>query len=159
MGSFDIATNRVASTLQAGAPPPGTEGEPVASALAEHSRFVQRIRRRYPAERAALPPGLPGRDGIVALIEQLQRQGRDLGSAMRVARQLTLERLAVLDVEAGAPLADITRAMTDLAGATSSWPWPAPAPTRTRASACRATRPARRSTSGSSAWASSARAS
>jgi glutamate-ammonia-ligase adenylyltransferase len=118
MGSFDIATNRVASTLQAGAPPPGTEGEPVASALAEHSRFVQRIRRRYPAERAALPPGLPGRDGIVALIEQLQRQGRDLGSAMRVARQLTLERLAVLDVEAGAPLADITRAMTDLAGAT-----------------------------------------
>ncbi len=122
MGTSDIATARVASTLPAGASPPAPEAEPAASALpehrAEHSRFVQRIRRRYPAERAAMPPGLPGRDSIVALIEQLQRQGRDLGSAMRVARQLTLERLAVLDVEEGAPLADITRAMTELAEAT-----------------------------------------
>src|SRR5580765_3061553 len=122
MGTSDIATARVASTVPGGASPPAPEAEPAPSALpehhAEHSRFVQRIRRRYPAERAAMPPGLPGRDSIVALIEQLQRQGRDLGSAMRVARQLTLERLAVLDVEEGAPLADITRAMTELAEAT-----------------------------------------
>ena len=45
-------------------------------------------------------------------------EGASLGSALRVARQLTLERLAVLDVEEGAPLADITRAMTELAEAT-----------------------------------------
>ena len=90
----------------------------MAASGAEHSRFVQRIRRRYPAELALLPPGVPGRDTIVALIEQLQRQGRDLASAMRVARQLTLERLAVRDVEGGAPLADVTRAMTELAEAT-----------------------------------------
>jgi len=122
MGSFDIATDRVASTLPAAVPPAGKDGQPAAFPApehrAEHSRFVQRIRRRYPAERAAVPPGLPGRDSIVALIEQLQRQGRDVGSAMRVARQLTLERLAVLDVEEGAPLADITRAMTELAETT-----------------------------------------
>src|SRR5678815_5434366 len=122
MGSFDIAPDRVASTLPAAAPPAGNAGEPAAFPVpehpAEHSRFFLLIRRRYPAERAAVPPGLPGRDSIVTLIEQLQRQGRDLGSAMRVARQLTLERLAVLDVEEGAPLADITRAMTELAETT-----------------------------------------
>ena len=41
--------------------------------------------------------------------------GRPIGPALRVARHLVLERLAVLDVEHGAPLADITRAMTELA--------------------------------------------
>src|SRR4249919_3331114 len=122
MGSFDIATTRATPAGPAGPSSAGSEAGPAAPAPpaygAEHSRFVQRIRRRYPAERAAMPPGLPGRDSIVALIEQLQRQGRDLGSAMRVARQLTLERLAVLDIEENAPLADITRAMTELAEAT-----------------------------------------
>jgi glutamate-ammonia-ligase adenylyltransferase len=37
---------------------------------------------------------------------------------MRIARHVILERLAVLDVEAGASLGDITRAMTELAEAT-----------------------------------------
>ena len=114
MGSLDIATARDAATAAGRVAAPS-----VPSPRAEHSRFVQRIRRRYAAELAACcRPGVPGRDGIAALIEQLQRQGRDLGSAMRVARQLMLERLAVLDVEQGAPLADITRAMTELAEAT-----------------------------------------
>ncbi len=49
---------------------------------------------------------------------QLQAGGRALPSALRVARQLVLERLAVLDVEQAAPLAHITHTMTALAEAT-----------------------------------------
>ena len=90
----------------------------VALVSADHSRFVQRIRRRYAAELALLPPGLPRRDGITALVRQLQDGGRALPAALRVARQLVLERLAVLDIEHGARMEDITLAMTELAEAT-----------------------------------------
>jgi len=88
------------------------------AASADHSRFVQRIRRRYGAELGLLAPGLPARASIDALIDRLQADGRTLASAMRVARQLVLERLAVLDVEHGAAMLDVTRAMTELAEAT-----------------------------------------
>ncbi|WP_284618095.1 bifunctional [glutamate--ammonia ligase]-adenylyl-L-tyrosine phosphorylase/[glutamate--ammonia-ligase] adenylyltransferase [Aquabacterium humicola] len=88
------------------------------AASALHSRYVQRIRRRYAAELAELPAGLPDAAAITALVERLQAGGRPLVSALRVARQLVLERLAVLDVEQQAPLADITAAMTALAEAT-----------------------------------------
>ena len=88
------------------------------SARADHSRFVQRIRRRYAAELPLLAPGLPGRAQIDTLIDRLLVDGRALGSAMRVARQLVLERLAVLDVEHGAAMAEVTLAMTELAEAT-----------------------------------------
>jgi glutamate-ammonia-ligase adenylyltransferase len=88
------------------------------AADAAHSRFVQRIRRRYADELGALPPGLPDRAAILALVERLQARQRTLASALRVARQLILERLAVVDVEGGAPLGDVTRTMTDLAEAT-----------------------------------------
>ena len=87
-------------------------------AAADYSRFVQRIRRRYAADLARLPPGLPDAAGITALVLQLQAGGRPLPSALRVARQLVLERLAVLDVEQAAPLAHITQTMTALAEAT-----------------------------------------
>ncbi len=87
-------------------------------ARAEHSRFVQRIRRRYPSELALVPPGLPDRTTIGALIERLQRDGAPLAAALRIARQLTLERLAVLDIEEGASVAEITQAMTELAETT-----------------------------------------
>ena len=85
--------------------------------LADYSRFVQRIRRRYSAELEQLAPGLPGRDVITALVAGLLQRGRGLPSALRVARQLVLERLCVLDVEQGATVGEITRAMTDLAEA------------------------------------------
>jgi glutamate-ammonia-ligase adenylyltransferase len=90
----------------------------VVAARAEHCRFVQRIRRRYAAERALLPSGLPGFDEVTALIGALQQGGRPLAAALRVARQLVLERLAELDVEQGAALPAITGAMTALAEAT-----------------------------------------
>jgi [glutamine synthetase] adenylyltransferase / [glutamine synthetase]-adenylyl-L-tyrosine phosphorylase len=88
------------------------------AALASHSRYVQRIRRRYANDLTKLPAGLPRRDVIHALVLQLMNEGRTLGSAMRVARQCVLERLAVLDVEGGCAMPDITLAMTDLAEVT-----------------------------------------
>ncbi|MFT7776565.1 bifunctional [glutamate--ammonia ligase]-adenylyl-L-tyrosine phosphorylase/[glutamate--ammonia-ligase] adenylyltransferase [Roseateles sp.] len=85
--------------------------------FAEHSRYVQRVRRRYAAELALLPPGLPDRAVIAALIETLLAD-RPLGPALRVARHLVLERLAVLDIEQGARVDDVTLAMTHLAEVT-----------------------------------------
>ncbi|HSQ72445.1 MAG TPA: bifunctional [glutamate--ammonia ligase]-adenylyl-L-tyrosine phosphorylase/[glutamate--ammonia-ligase] adenylyltransferase, partial [Rubrivivax sp.] len=62
--------------------------------------------------------GAPGVIEITALVQRLREGGRDLPSALRVARHLVLERLAVLDVEQAAPLDTVTGAMTDLAEAT-----------------------------------------
>jgi [glutamine synthetase] adenylyltransferase / [glutamine synthetase]-adenylyl-L-tyrosine phosphorylase len=96
--------------------------EVMARAEAAHSRFVQRIRRRYEAELAVQPPllaaGVPDADTITALVLRLQQGGRELPSALRVARQLVLERLAVLDIEQAAPLEAVTGCMTHLAEAT-----------------------------------------
>ena len=91
---------------------------PAAPALAEHSRFVQRVRRRYETELGLLALGVPDRSGIEALVAALQARGRPLASALRVARHLVLERLAVLDIEAFAPMEQITAAMTTLAEVT-----------------------------------------
>ena len=85
---------------------------------AAHSRFVTRVRRRYGAELPLLPSGTPGAETITELVATLRQGGRDLTSALRVARQLVLERLAVLDVEQGASLDTVTHTMTHLAEAT-----------------------------------------
>jgi glutamate-ammonia-ligase adenylyltransferase len=88
---------------------------------AAHSRYVQRIRRRYPDELAHFAQvcaGVPARADVCALIDHFLAGGRDLASALRTARQLVIERLATQDVQAGAPMAAIGQAMTDLAEAT-----------------------------------------
>ncbi len=90
---------------------------PSAPARADHSRLVQRVRRRYGAELSLLAAGVPDAAVIAALIEGLLQAGRALPSALRVARQLVLERLAVLDTEQQAALHHITGAMTALAEA------------------------------------------
>jgi len=94
--------------------------EPAVSAglpadLAAHSRMVQRVRRRYEAERGCLPEGPPVRDTLLAALASLQARGLPLGAALRVLRQLVLERLVVLDCEQAASLSDVTRAVTELA--------------------------------------------
>ena len=88
------------------------------AARADHSRFVQRIRRRYAAELPLLPPGLPEVAVITTTVNGLLAAGRPLQEALRVTRQLVLERLAVLDIEQAAPMVQVTRAMTALAEAT-----------------------------------------
>jgi [glutamine synthetase] adenylyltransferase / [glutamine synthetase]-adenylyl-L-tyrosine phosphorylase len=84
-------------------------------AQAAHSRFVQRIRRRFVGEMTLLAPGLPDAAAMRNTVAELQGAGRDLGAALRVMRQLVLERLAVLDTEQGATLDEVTGSMTTLA--------------------------------------------
>lgn len=86
-----------------------------ADGRADHSRFVQRIRRRYAGELACLPPGPPTRASMHQALTVLRDRGLPVPSALRVLRQLVMERLVVLDCEQQAPLADITRAVTELA--------------------------------------------
>ena len=82
---------------------------------AGHSRFVQRIRRRYEQELALLPPGAPRRAQMLQTLAALRARGLDLGSALRVLRHLVLGALAVLDSRCEAPLAIVTLAVTELA--------------------------------------------
>ena len=96
----------------------GTAAPQRTAAQASHSRFVQRIRRRYAHELPHLRDGLPDRAAMQQAIESLRAAGRDLGGAMRVTRQLVLERLAVLDIEHAASLDDVTHTMTILAEVT-----------------------------------------
>jgi glutamate-ammonia-ligase adenylyltransferase len=81
---------------------------------ADHSRFVQRIRRRYADELALLPPGPPVHARMGECLDRLTERGLPVPAALRVLRQLVMERLVVLDCEQGAPLADVTRAVTEL---------------------------------------------
>ena len=85
---------------------------------AAHSRFVARVRRRHGDLLGRLPPGVPRRETIAALIAGLEADGRPRNEAMRIARQLVIERLCVEDVEREAPLEAIVGAMTDLAEVT-----------------------------------------
>ena len=84
-----------------------------------YSRFVQRIRRRYVAQRTMLAPGEPRRASMESALQALREQGLDTGAALRVLRQLVIERLVVLDCEGlpaeQAALHVVTCAMTELA--------------------------------------------
>jgi glutamate-ammonia-ligase adenylyltransferase len=82
---------------------------------AAHSRFVQRLRRRYERELALLPSGPPDAASMQVAYARLREQGHDVASALRVLRQLVMERLVVLDCERQAPLDTITAAVTQLA--------------------------------------------
>jgi len=84
-------------------------------AAADHSRFVQRVRRRHAAEMHLLPSGAPVRETLQAGLDSLLASGLSMPAALRVLRQLTLERLAVLDCEQGQSLGAVTRSMTELA--------------------------------------------
>jgi glutamate-ammonia-ligase adenylyltransferase len=83
--------------------------------LSGHSRFIQRLRRRYAGELALLPAGVPTHQSMGVAYEALRSRSYDVASALRVLRQLVMERLAVLDCDQQAPLATITRAVTELA--------------------------------------------
>ncbi len=83
--------------------------------LAAHSRFFQRLHRRYSAELPLLPPGPPVLAGMQETLQALRASGHELPAALRILRQIVMERLVRLDCEAQAPLEDITRAVTELA--------------------------------------------
>lgn len=97
-------------------PMSGATTTPAASPVcADHSRFVQRIRRRYAALLTQLPPGRPDPQALQQFYAHLRSSGHDSAAALRVLRQLVMERLAVLDCEQQAPLRDVTASMTELA--------------------------------------------
>jgi len=73
------------------------------AAASGYSRLVQRIRRRYAGQLALLPAGAPVRATMQTAYDALQGQGLDTGAALRVLRQLVMERLVVLDCETEAP--------------------------------------------------------
>ena len=85
-----------------------------APGLSGYSRFVQRIRRRYPAQLQCLPSGSPDLASMRTAWLTLRGQ-HGCGESLRILRQLVLERLVVLDCEQGADLSVVTRAMTELA--------------------------------------------
>ena len=87
-------------------------GEP---ALSGSSRFVQRLRRRYAGELALLPAGAPTRPHLQSAYEALRSRGHDVAAALRILRQLVMERLVVLDCDRQAPLATICASVTALA--------------------------------------------
>ncbi len=101
-------------------PPPGsapadTEAPASSVALSSHSRFVQRLRRRYAGELSLLPAGAPVRESMQQAYDALRARGDAAGDALRIVRQLVMERLVSLDCDANAPLAVVTRAVTELA--------------------------------------------
>ena len=92
---------------------------PAPDGFSAYSRFVQRIRRRYAEQMHLLPSGKPLRASMQIALAALLASGLDTAAALRVLRQLVIERLVVLDcdgdAEGRAALAVITSAMTDLA--------------------------------------------
>ena len=80
-----------------------------------YSRFIQRLHRRYPRELLLLPAGLPNLTMLQATYSALIEQGHDASAALRILRQLVLERLTVLDCDGAAAMHHITSAMTHLA--------------------------------------------
>lgn len=84
--------------------------------LPAHSRFWQRLQRRYAQWLSVLPPGPPIRQTMMVCLTALQAQGMDLATALRVLRQLVMQRLMDLDCTGQPDLQMVTRSMTDLAG-------------------------------------------
>ena len=68
-------------------------------AASAYSRFVQRIRRRYAQQLPLLPEGAPLRPAMQATLDALLASGLETGAALRLLRQLVLERLVVLDCD------------------------------------------------------------
>lgn len=83
--------------------------------LAAHSRFFQRLHRRYEAQLPLLPAGIPVRSTMEAALAALKEGGYDLPTALRILRQIVIERTMVLDCADAADLAAVTRTMTELA--------------------------------------------
>jgi [glutamine synthetase] adenylyltransferase / [glutamine synthetase]-adenylyl-L-tyrosine phosphorylase len=80
-----------------------------------HSRFAQRVRRRHATLLGLLPPGSPDLQTMAQVFDALRQSGHEPAAALRILRQLVLERLLTLDCDAAAPLSQITQSMTELA--------------------------------------------
>ena len=98
-----------------------THSPPTAPVLSDHSRFAQRLRRRYGSSLPLLPTTSSGqldhRD-LGQAYDALRAQGMDVARALRILRQLVMERLISLDCDAGEQslsLGAVTASVTRLA--------------------------------------------
>ncbi len=98
--------------LRACTPPQVSPDAPTGSA---YPRFLQRLRRRYADLLPLLPPGAPDHHSMAATLATLLARGEETGAALRILRQLVMERLATLDCDASADLSVVTHGMTALA--------------------------------------------
>jgi glutamate-ammonia-ligase adenylyltransferase len=112
-GHAGSAAAGAVSPVGAGRAP--TAGGDNAEPASGHSRFAQRLRRRYAAELPLLAPGTPDPASMQATYDALRARGDTPATALRILRQLVLERLMRLDCDERAPLADVTGPMTHLA--------------------------------------------
>jgi glutamate-ammonia-ligase adenylyltransferase len=87
---------------------------PATPDLSAHSRFVQRLRRRYADALQLLPEGAPSLANLEVCYTSLRTRFA-CGDALRILRQLVMERLVVLDCTQHAELSVVTRAVTELA--------------------------------------------
>lgn len=126
VGTESLCLNQKVSGIMTGSEQRTAQDLTVPSPLLDlpsHSRFVQRLRRRYADLLPLLPSGTPTRESLTATLAALRGHGLTLDAALRALRQLTLERLVNLDTVHQAPLSDITRAMTWLAEVTLDAAW------------------------------------
>jgi glutamate-ammonia-ligase adenylyltransferase len=84
---------------------------------AVHSRFVQRIRRRYAPWLGLLTEAALTRPTLQQAYQSLRQGGHEVGAALRILRHLVIERLVVMDTQnpQSTPLSIVTGAMTELA--------------------------------------------
>ena len=85
------------------------------SQLTAQSRFYQRLERRYKHYFHLLAAGDLQRESMHDTLKALLKQGFEIPSALRILRQLVMQRLMKLDCEQQAALAVVTKTMTDLA--------------------------------------------
>ncbi|MEF9964030.1 MAG: bifunctional [glutamate--ammonia ligase]-adenylyl-L-tyrosine phosphorylase/[glutamate--ammonia-ligase] adenylyltransferase [Comamonas sp.] len=83
--------------------------------LSAHSRFVQRLHRRYDDLLGLLPDGPPTHATMAPTLAALLAKGHALGAALRILRQLVMARLITLDCDHQADLQTITQGVTELA--------------------------------------------
>ena len=81
----------------------------------EGSRFGQRIRRRYAEQLPLCHNSALTRTQLQGLLQAVLTQGFDIGAALRMTRQLAMERLLRLDCDEQGSLSEVTRVMTELA--------------------------------------------
>ena len=83
--------------------------------IGAHSRFASRIRRRYAVEIGWLDAGVPDAAAIAQIYKRLSAAGHDIGAALRITRQLVVERLLTLDCGGQAGLPEVVACMSELA--------------------------------------------
>lgn len=87
----------------------------ISAEICFHSRFFQRLERRYHAELSLLPPGAPQKADMQLCWQALINKSYEPSQAVRVLRQLVMHRLIRLECELQVDLEVVTQSVTQLA--------------------------------------------